>query len=415
LSGAVIELLSNDDERQAIAQAAYSRGRDMLWPRVVERSLEPLQGKSPSIPTMAPRPSALPLGAVQRMTDDVGMLQHAVYSVPNRDHGYCIDDNARALMMVVRRDDQQSAELAPIYASFVQHGWNPDARRFRNFMGYDRQWLESCGSEDSNGRTLWALAVAATSSASRGLRDWALKLFEEAAPFADELGAVRAKGFAALGGLELLQARPEHDLSRWLVEQSAHQLMHLHYRYARNGWDWFEPELAYDNARLPELLIRAGMALDEPLMVERGISTLRWLTGHQTSPRGTFRPVGCHGFCRPYAPPLAFDQQPIEAAATVDAAVAAYQASGDAEWRRVAHDAFAWFFGDNDAGIPLADSTDGGCFDGLMATGINRNQGAESILSLHLAALTMRKAFGSRKWAGQDRGTAADTGSFAVA
>jgi hypothetical protein len=173
--------------------------------------------------------------------------------------------------------------------------------------------------------------------------------------------------------------------------------------------------LAYDNARLPELLIRAGMALDEPAMVECGLATLRWLVRHQTSPRGMFRPVGCHGFFRPYAAPLAFDQQPIEASATIDAAAAAFEASGATEWRTVADRAFAWFWGDNDAGIPLADARDGGCFDGLMATGINRNQGAESILSLHLAALTMREAFGGRKWAGQDGSSAADTGSFAAA
>jgi len=416
LGEAAIDLLSNDSKREAIARAAYRRGREMLWPRVVERSLAPLPGRNkPSIPRPARRPSILPLKAVLRMTDDVGMLQHAICSVPNREHGYCIDDNARALMLAVRRDDQQSEDLAAVYAAFLQHGWNPAMRRFRNFMGYDRNWLEPCGSEDSNGRTLWALGMAAARSSAPGIRDWALKLFEEAAPFADELGAPRAKCFAAMGGLELLSARPDHDLAGWLIEQSASQLMHLHHRYSRDGWDWFEPELAYDNARLPELLIRAGLALGEPVMVDRGVATLRWLTRHQTSPRGMFRPIGCHGFCRPYAPPLAFDQQPIEAAATVDAAVAAYQATGQDEWRRAAHDAFAWFFGDNDAGMPLADVRDGGCFDGLMATGINRNQGAESILSLHLAALTMREVFGARKWAGQDDGIAAEAGSFAAA
>src|SRR6185369_14003953 len=217
----------------------------------------------------------------------------------DRNHGYCIDDNARALMLSVRRRDSQSAELAPTYASFIQHGCNADTRRFRNFMAYDRHWLESCGSEDSNGRALWALGVAAARSKSIGIRDWALRLFEEAAPYADELSAPRARLFAAMGGLELLRDRTEHGLSRWLVDQSASQLMHLHYRYAREGWNWFEPELAYDNARLPELLIRAGMALDEPEMIDRGLETLRWLTRQQTSPRGTFRPVGCHGFCRP--------------------------------------------------------------------------------------------------------------------
>jgi hypothetical protein len=416
LAEAALGLLSDDAGRHSLAHAAYRRGRDMLWPCVVERSLAPIpKAQFPRVRRLLPRPSALPLDAVLRMTDDVGILQHAIHSVPDRDHGYCIDDNARALMLAIRRDDEESSELVPIYAAFVQHGWNPDMRRFCNFMGYDRRWLEPCGSEDSNGRTLWALGLAAARSRSPGIRDWALQLFEEAARYADELSAPRAKAFAAMGGLELLEDQPDHDLARWLVDQSASQLMHFHPRYARDGWDWFEPELAYDNARLPELLIRAGIMLEEPAMVERGLATLTWLARQQVSPRGIFRPVGCHGFCRPYAAPLAFDQQPLEATATVDAAAAAFRATGQAEWRNIAEDAFAWFFGNNDAGIPLADPRDGGCFDGLMATGINRNQGAESILSLHLAALTMREAFGERKWAGQEGNSEADTGTFAAA
>jgi len=416
LAQAINGLLSDDGQRRALAGAAYRRGREMLWPRVVERSLaSTTKRRTSSVRRMPLRSASLPLDAVIRMSDDVGILQHAVYSIPDRDHGYCIDDNARALMVVLRRDDAMSANLAPIYAAFIQHGWNRELRRFRNFMSFDRQWLEPYGSDDSNGRTLWALGMAAARSSLPVIRQWALNLFEETAVFSDLLTAPRAKAFAALGGLELLQARPEHDLARWLVGQSTSQLMYLHSRFARDEWEWIEPELSYDNARLSEVLIRGGIELGEGSLIERGVATLDWLTAHQTSPRGIFRPVGCHGFCRPYAPPLAFDQQPVEAAATIDAAAAAFQATGDAKWQRTANHAFAWFFGDNDAGVPLADARDGSCFDGLMATGINRNQGAESILSLHLAALTMREAFGGRKWAGQDDGSAADTGSFAAA
>jgi hypothetical protein len=415
LAEASIGLLSDDARRESLGRAAYRRGREMLWPRVVEQALAPLTGRpDASVRPLLPRAHALPLDAVLRMTDSVGMLQHAVYSVPDRDHGYCIDDNARALMLAVQREDEPAASLATNYAAFLQHGWNRDLGRFRNFMGYNRQWLESSGSEDSNGRTLWALGFAASRSASCPLRDWALKLFEEAAPYSDELGAPRARAFAALGGFELLRVRPDHGLARWLVERSGEQLMRMHSRYSRDDWDWFEPVLAYDNARLPEALIRAGLVLDEPAMIERGLSTLRWMTRKQTSPRGTFRPVGCNGFGRPYAPPLAFDQQPVDAAATIDAAAAAYETSGDEQWRQVARDAFAWFFGDNDAGQPLADASDGSCFDGLMAAGINRNQGAESILSLHLAALTMREAFGGRNRTGQERDTAAEARSSAA-
>jgi hypothetical protein len=212
----------------------------------------------------------------------------------------------------------------------------------------------------------------------------------------------------------MLKSFPDCDLAHRLVRQSADQLMQLHEHYARDDWNWFEPSLSYDNARLPEALILSGRAMGDSEMVERGLSALSWLVDCQTSPRGAFRPVGCKSFNRPYAPPLAFDQQPLEATATIDAAAAAYRATGDNHWRRVAAQAFAWFFGDNDAGMPLADATDGGCFDGLMATGINRNQGAESILALHLAAQTMREAFNTMKQAGQLRVGTAETRSLAA-
>lgn len=417
LADATITLLNDDGKRLRLAKLAYERGRDMLWSRNVEQSLTRLTSKPRLVASQAPqpRPAALPLDAIDRMSDAVGIIQHAVHSVPNREHGYCIDDNARALMMMVRRgDDRRAAALASTYAAFVEHGWNPSRQRFRNFMAYDRRWLEECGSEDSNGRTIWALGLTAAKSPWPSIREWARRLFEEAAPVALELAAPRAMAFAALGGEELLRADLDHSLAIRLIRQSGEQLMQLHDRNAREGWDWFEAPLGYDNARLPEALLRAGLALGEPAMIERGLSTLTWLADQQTSPRGAFRPVGCKSFDRPYASPLAFDQQPLEATATIDAAAAAYRATEDDHWRRVANSAFAWFFGDNDAGVPLADASDGSCFDGLMATGINRNQGAESILSLHLAAQTMREAFGTSKQAGQLRVGSPEARSFAA-
>jgi glycosyltransferase involved in cell wall biosynthesis len=417
LAEAALGLLNHDEKRRTLGGEAYRRGRAMLWPRVVEQSLAKLSNVPRLVAgqELPPRPAALPLDAIERMSDAVGMIQHAVYSVPNRDHGYCIDDNARALIMMVRRgDDRRAAALASSYAAFIQHAWNPARRCFRNFMAYDRRWLEDCGSEDSNGRTIWALGLAAAQAPWPAIREWAIKLFDEVAPAAAELSAPRARAFAAFGGLELMKSQPGHEPAHRLVRLSADQLMHLHDQNARDGWDWFEPSLAYDNARLPEALIRIGQAINEPALVERGLSTLAWLMGQQTSPRGAFRPVGCKSFGRPYAPPLAFDQQPIEATATIDAAAAAYRASDEWKWRRAAETAFGWFFGDNDAGAPLADPSDGSCFDGLMATGINRNRGAESILSLHLAAQTMREVFGTSKRAGQLRASASETRSFAA-
>ena len=417
LADAVLGLLNDEGKCRAMGRAAYERGRSMLWPRVVEQSLTRLPTKPRLVASHSPqsRPVVLPLHAIERMSDAVGMIQHAVYAIPDRHHGYCIDDNARALMAMVRRGDERRAmALAPTYAAFIQHGWNPRKRRFRNFMGFDRRWLEESGSEDSNGRAIWALGLTAARATGRVLQQWALKLFDEVAPIAADLAAPRARAFAALGGHELLKRCPDHQLARSLLHQSAEQLMQLYAQRSRDGWEWFEPALAYDNARLPETLIRAGLTLGDPMMVERGLSCLAWLVIQQTSPCGIFRPVGCKGFGRPYAPPLAFDQQPLEATATIDAAAAAYEACGEEKWRRVARNAFAWFFGDNDAGAPLADTGEGSCRDGLMATGINRNQGAESILSLHLAAQTMREAFKDDKQTRQEPRSAAEARSFAA-
>lgn len=419
LADGVIKLLDDERLRDSLSRAAYERGRTMLWSRVVELALLPLADRTRTVeprplpPRAAPLP--LPLDAVQRMSDAVGIMQHAVFSVPDRDHGYCIDDNARALMLTVRRgSDDESRLLEHRYAAFVQHAWNPDLRRFRNFMGYDRRWLEESGSDDSNGRAVWALGVAASQSPDQGIRDWALYLFNQSAPHVAELEALRTRTFAALGGFALLEAHPDHPLAKSLLESSGEQLAAMHRDASRHDWNWFEPELAYDNARLPEALIRSGMALGNNARIELGLSTLRWLIARQTGPRGTFRPVGSNGFGRAYAPPLAFDQQPVEAWATIDACAAAFAATGLDEWRAHACHSFGWFFGDNDAGIPLATPEDGGCFDGLMATGINRNQGAESILSLHLAALTMRQAFGGSKRTGQGGDIAAEAPSFAL-
>lgn len=412
LAVAIGSLLDDDRHRLALSRRAYSRGRTMLWPRTVERSLAPLAAASRR-PRIAGerRAGRLPMGAIERMSDAVGMLQHGVFSVANRDHGYCIDDNARALMWAVRRgrDEPEGrvAELASTYAAFVQHGWNPEERHFRNFMGYDRTWLETSGSDDSNGRTLWALGYAAAHAPWPALRDWALHLFDIAVSEMDPLSFARAKAFAALGGHALLSARPGHEAALELVREAGEQLMAAHAGARRDGWEWFEPELSYDNARLSEALLRAGELLDDQAMIDTGLATLDWLVAIQTGPRGSFRPVGSNGFGRAYAAPLAYDQQPLEAAATIDAAAAALAVSGEGRWRTVARDAFGWYFGDNDRGIAIADVADGGCYDGLMATGVNRNQGAESILSLHLAAATMADAFGETDRTGQEQESAA--------
>ena len=411
LAEACISLLDDDRRRAAIARRAYGRGRTMLWSRVVERALAPLAaGTRHTRHRGERRTTMLPLTAVERMSDSTGILQHGIHTTADRRHGYCIDDNARALILAVRRgrDEPEGklSALASTYAAFVQHGWNEDRQRFRNFMSFERIWLEPVGSEDSNGRTLWALGITAARSPWSGLREWAQTLFEHSGRTMGELDASRARAFAALGAHAMLERAPEHGLALEILRAAGDHLMRVYVSARRDRWDWFESDLSYDNARLCEGLLKAGQSLGDRAMIEAGLATLEWLVAVQTGPRGSFRPVGSNGFGRPYAMPLAFDQQPLEAAATVDAAAAAFTITGDKRWERVARDAFGWFFGDNDGGIPLADVATGGCFDGLLATGINRNQGAESILALQLAAVTMTDFFGTVRTGQEQEGTA---------
>jgi len=388
-------LLSSARDRTRLAQRAYDRGRTMIWPRLAEATLHETEVAVAARPRRLAKPLAgvkalqPNFAAVERMSDATGMLQHSIYSVPDRRHGYCIDDNARALMLMSAMDDLDPVERdkwTTIYASFVQYAWNPDERRFRNFMNFDRTWCEDVGSEDSNGRAIWALGVTARDGKDPKHRDWARAMFDATASLGLDLGSLRAQSFAMLGAAAMLEASPGHELARSILERFPDDQIALLAAARRPEWEWFEIVLAYDNARLPQALIVAGQALGRQDLIDCGLETLGWIVAKQTSPEGRFRAVGTESFHRPYADPLQFDQQPLEAQATVDACIAAYRATDDLRWKTEAERAYGWYLGQNDLDLPLASPLDGGCFDGLMPTGLNRNQGAESILALQLAS-----------------------------
>ncbi|HEX8556345.1 MAG TPA: glycosyltransferase family 4 protein [Sphingomonas sp.] len=387
-------LLGNDADRLALSARAYGRGRTMIWARLAEASLAEVRAAIAAKPRRLAQalPSMTPLmpdlAAVERMSDATGMLQHSIYSVPDRRHGYCIDDNARALMLMSAMPDVDAVtrdKWMTVYGAFVQYAWNPDRRRFRNFMRFDRTWCEDEGSEDSNGRALWALGVTARDAQAGKHRDWAINLFDSTGSMAFDLQSLRAQSFAMLGAAAMLEARPGHDLSLSILKRFPDVHLDLLAEARRPEWQWFEIVLAYDNARLPQALIAAGHALGRKDLVDCGLATLDWIVARQTSPEGRFRAVGTESFGRAYTAPLVFDQQPLEAQATVDACITAWQVTKDERWVAEAMRAYNWFLGANDLDLPLASTGDGGCFDGLMPTGLNRNQGAESILALQLA------------------------------
>jgi glycosyltransferase involved in cell wall biosynthesis len=396
MAEAVSGLLLNTRTRLAYSARAYERGRSMLWSELARKTHALLAAACAETPArLSPRPVETILipdaSAVLRMSDPTGMFQHGTLAVPDRNHGYCTDDNARALILMHRLpalDDPERDKWTAVYAAFLQHAWNPARGRFRNFMRYDRSWCEEEGSEDSCGRALWALGVTARESPFAKYREWGLRLFETAADTMT-LESPRASAFAMLGAIAVLDAKPDHVAARDIAESAGTRLLALLDAARRPDWAWFETVLAYDNARLPEALLAVGSRLQNTAFVENGLATLRWIVERQTSIAGHFRPVGSESFGRHYKHPLPFDQQPLEAHATIEACLVAFEVTHDRHWLDVGRSCYQWFLGHNDLGTPLATRNDGGCFDGLNPVGTNRNQGAESLLALQLSSCAM--------------------------
>ena len=399
-ASAINKLLTDPTAMLALRQRCYALGRTMIWPRLAEASLARFEevAERAAKKLLPIRPPAIPhelgMSSIERMCDSTGMFQHSILDVPDRRHGYCIDDNARALMLACRVP-RMVGYWTPVFSAFVDHGWNPKTRRFRNFMGFDRSWRESAGSEDSCGRTVWTLGTVANSATDRNLRDWASSLYDRVIEPLARMRSPRAMAFMMLGTAPFAETTPADPQPPLLLARWGDGLMGLWSEYRRPGWDWFEPVLAYDNARLPEALIRAGLAIGRENFIQRGLKALQWLVDLQTTPGGHFRAVGSDSFERIYAPHLPFDQQPLEAWAMVDACIAAYDATGDTAWQAAARNAYQWFLGKNELDLAVSDVDTGECYDGLIPTGVNRNRGAESILAFHLATLAIQRHRGS--------------------
>jgi glycosyltransferase involved in cell wall biosynthesis len=423
----IASLLTNDARRHDMRVRAYEASRPMTWARTAERYIgvfedaisEHQARRAVSIASTparrvgdvvacalfrAPAQSSLPplqLEHLHAMCDDTGLFQHAVHCVPDRSHGYCVDDNARAMLVACSLNKLGERGLPDTltarFAAFIQHAWNPDRRRFRNFMGFERKWLEAVGSEDSHGRTLWALGECVNSDNNPSRRRWATALFAQALPTVLQFDSPRAWAFTLLGLNAYLSANeavaPGHQreeakqIRRLLVDK----LIALLAQVRTPEWIWFEDSLAYDNARLCEALIVTGEASGDTSCVEAGLDALRWLTSIQQTPAGLFRPIGSQSFGMTRTLPQPFDQQPLEATAAIAAYHAAWRIDADESWLAEADRAFAWFLGANDLSIPLVDVATGSCRDGLHPRRANENRGGESAVSYLLALADMRQ------------------------
>jgi glycosyltransferase involved in cell wall biosynthesis len=402
----IAALLTDDSRRQALRRVAYEHSRSMTWERTAERYLaafETAVGRHdnsiirvsdhpPSEP--ARLPTRLRLSHFLSMCDDTGLLQHAIHCVPDRSHGYCVDDNARALLLACALntpgEERLDERLTSVFAAFLQNAWNPQNLRFRNFMSFERRWREDSGSEDSHGRALWALGECARNDTNLSRRRWAAALFAEAAPSVEAFQSPRAWAFTLLGLDAFCVPFPQHARAVELKHLLAARLLSILGSVETQDWVWFEEGLSYDNARLPQALIVTGVSLGVPHYSSAGLRALRWIMTLQTAENGFFRPVGSQSFGRLRRPPLPFDQQPIEAAASISACLAAWRADGDPTWKAQAVRAFEWFLGANDLATPLIDPGSGSCCDGLHPGRANQNRGAESVVSYLLGVTEMR-------------------------
>jgi glycosyltransferase involved in cell wall biosynthesis len=408
LAAGIIDLLDNEAKRHAMRKRAYIFGRDMIWPQIARRYMESFQRARSerrhyvlpgfTVKTLDERPGELPplkLDHLRHMTDETGILQHAIFTIPNYIEGYTTDDNARALLvspLLEELGSGESFELASRYLAFVWYAFNAKTRRFRNFLGYNRLWSEENGSDDSHGRTLGALGTVLGRSNTVALHNMAGWMFEQALPSILNTTSPRAWAFALIGICEYLRRFAGDRMASQVREELAGRLLTLYNSNRSNEWRWYEEGLSYCNAAIPHAMLMCGQLMTNKLMLDAGLESLNWLADLQRadSEGGHFVPIGSNGFYRRGGERARFDQQPVEAQAMVSACLEAYRIIGDKSWRREAQRAFEWFLGRNDLNLPIYDPKTGGCRDGLHPDRQNENQGAESTLAFLQALLELR-------------------------
>ncbi len=405
---AVNVLLGDEDRRTTLGRRAAEAGRSMAWPVVGNlylKSFEAAQNqergsrRARTLPPGAISPFDLPemnLDHLCALTDTTGLLQHATFVVPRYEEGYCLDDNARALLLMAFLENSGVAdpklirELSSRYLGFVSYAYDGRRRRFRNFMSYARTWSEEVGSEDSHGHAVWALGGMIGRASDPGRRSASNDLFHSALPPILEFSSPRAWAYGLLGIDEYLRAFEGDSEVQALRRSLVHRLVALFRQVSSDEWRWFENSLTYANARLAQAVIVSGTAMGSEDVTQIGLDALAWLAKNQISADDCFAPVGSNGFYERGGKKAAFDQQPVEAACMVSASLEALRASRQPIWAEQACRAFDWFLGQNHLQRPVYDAASGGCRDGLHPDRPNENQGAESTVCFLLALAEMR-------------------------
>jgi len=411
LAEKINHLLEHEDERNEIRKKGYQFSRSAVWKAVAGKYLNLCREVrertvDQPIPQYAKRADTRILGGLPEinlqhmrvMTDGTGILQHAKYSIPDRTHGYCVDDNARALIVAAMyyslHQDREVIPLIQTYLSFLHYSFNPENGRFRNFMSYDRRWLEEIGSDDSHGRSIWGLGVVIQHAPHDSIRNMAVRLFLDGLTVVEDFKSPRSWAFVILGLHAYMEVFGGDTTARRLRTLFAEKLFRLFQEGSHVDWLWCEDTLTYANAKLPHALILAGQWIPSPEMFKLGIDALTWLLEKQHAPEGHLSVIGNLNWHSRGGLTSNFDQQPIEVMGLIGACAAAFRATGEMKWLDQGHRCLGWFLGNNDLNEQIYDFKTGGCCDGIQPTGVNANQGAESTLSWLISLLSMYEILG---------------------
>ncbi|WP_343521709.1 glycosyltransferase family 4 protein [Pedobacter sp.] len=403
LAAIVNDLLTDSDKYQKLKQNAYKYGLNLRWPAIGNNYLnvlnEALSAETKAARTIPPiidveGMPALNLSHIALLTDDTGIIQHARFGIPNLKEGYCIDDNARALIMAIMAVEQDKNPRAlafmPVYLSFIQYMQTEDGN-FRNFLSFNRQYLDEVGSEDSFGRTIWALGYLVCSAPNNSYREFGRELFSHSVKHFKKLNYLRGKANTIIGLSYYLCAHPGDELITNEINMLANSLVASYKENKDGDWHWFEDILTYDNAILPLALLHHYDATGNMDSYRVAMESIQFLSGFSFE-NGYLNPVGNAGWMKKHGKNPIYDQQAIETMAMVLLYAKTFELTKNDEYLNLMHISYKWFLGENSLHIPLYDFETNGCADGLQFNSVNRNQGAESTLAYFISHLTVLKA-----------------------
>ena len=405
LSMIIMELLDKPDLLKNLRQKAYDYGRKISWPTIGEKYIalsEKILNEKPEMVVkkeMIIDPLILPpfsLVHIERLTDDTGIIQHAKFGIPNLKEGYCLDDNARALLMVLMAYRQKknvlALKLSPIYLSYIQYMQNKDGT-FRNFLSFSRNFLDTVGSEDCFGRAVWALGYLLSNAPNDAYCQSGKLIFFNASPNFEKLQSIRGIANTMVGISYYLKGNTDDESMKGRLRSLAYNLVHHYEEHSSPEWKWFEPSLAYDNGMLPLALLHSAEILNDDKITSVAMETMDFLT-KITIRDGYLSSIGNENWHKKGdGEPSMFAQQPVDTLAMVLMFHQAFHLTKDKEYLNKLFTSFMWFLGENDLRINLYDFETMGCCDGLESYGVNRNQGAESSLAYLISHLTVLQAF----------------------